>query len=67
MKITPTAFNLADKLTYTIEEVEKDRHFRIKFTTLPGTTGRINGFLNLKTNYPQKPEVAIRVRGRFQK
>lgn len=67
LKITPTAFNLTEKLTYTIEEAEKDRHFKIKFKSLPGTTGRVNGFLKLQTNYPQKPELTIWVRGRFEK
>jgi len=67
LKITPTAFNLAEKMTYSIEEAEKDRHFKIKFKSLPGTTGSLNGFLKLKTNYPEKPEVTIWVRGRFQK
>jgi hypothetical protein len=67
LQITPTAFNLTGKLTYAIEEAEKDRHFKITFRSLPGTTGRVNGFLKLKTNYPQKPEVTIWVRGIFQK
>jgi len=67
LKITPTAFNLAKKMTYSIEETEKDRHFKIKFKSLPGSTGSLNGFLKLKTNYPEKPEVTIWVRGRFQK
>ena len=67
LKITPEAFNLKEKMTYAIEEAEKERHFKIKFKSLPGTTGNVNGFLKLKTNYPQKPEVTIWVRGRFQK
>jgi hypothetical protein len=67
LKITPTAFSLTGKMSYTIEEPEKDRHFRIRFSSLPGITGRIDGFLKLKTNYPQKSDITIWVRGRFEK
>ncbi len=67
LKLTPVDFNLAEKLTYTIEEVEKDRKFYIRFTSIPGPPGPYHGFLKLKTNYPEKPEIMIQIRGMVKK
>lgn len=63
LELTPTKFNLAEKLTYTIEEIEKGRHFQIRFTTLPGPPQTYRGYLKLKTNYPETPKITIRVSG----
>ena len=65
MKLTPIQFSLDDKVTYTIEEIEKDRKFRIRFKSIPGPPKTYTGFLKLKTNYPEKPEITVRIRGRF--
>lgn len=67
LTLTPSEFNLEEKLTYTVEEIEKGRKFRIRFTSIPGPPQTYHGFLNLKTNYPEKPEINIRIRGRFVK
>ena len=67
LTLTPEGFNLEGKLTYRIEEIEKGRRFKIHFTSIPGPSQRFNGFLNLKTNYPEKPIINIRIRGRFLK
>ena len=63
----PSQFNLEGKLTYTVEEIEKGRRFKIRFTSIPGPPQTYHGFLNLKTNYPEKPILNIRIRGRFIK
>jgi len=65
--LTPDQFNLEGKLTYTVEEVEKGRRFIIRFTSIPSPPQTYQGFLNLKTNYPEKPFINIRIRGRFAK
>jgi hypothetical protein len=67
LKLTPTKFTLSEKLTYTVEEIEKGRRFRISFTSIPGPHQTYRGFLKLKTNYPEKPEITLWVRGRIQK
>lgn len=67
LKLTPTKFTLSEKLTYTMEEIEKGRRFRIRFTSIPGPHQTYRGFLKLKTNYPEKPEITLWVRGRIQK
>jgi len=35
------------------------------FTNIPGVVGAYMGFLNLKTNYNEKPVVNIRISARF--
>ena len=65
LKIEPISFDLADKVTYRIEDVEKDRIYRIHFSNIPGTLNYYRGMLKLKTNYSIKPEIVIWVRGRF--
>ena len=66
LTLTPEDFNLEGKLTYRIEEIEKGRRFKILFTNIPGPSQGFHGFLNLKTNYPEKPIIDIRIRGRFR-
>jgi len=58
-------FSLDGRVTYTIREVEKGRTFRIMFQALPGSAGSFRGYLNLKTNYPEKPLLNIKIIGRF--
>jgi hypothetical protein len=65
--LDPAQFNLEGKLAYTLEEVEEGRLFRVSFTSIPGSRRTYQGFLKLRTNYPEKPEIVIRIRGRFEK
>jgi len=65
--LSPTGFNLEGKLTYTLEEIEKGRRFKIRFTSIPGPSQTYYGYLNLKTNYPEMPEITIRIMGQFVK
>ncbi len=67
LKLEQSHFNLGKEVTYRIEEVELGRVFRIHFTSIPGPVETYRGVLKLKTNYPEKPEIIIRIRGKFQK
>jgi len=67
LDIKPAGFNLKDKLTYRIEEVQKGKLFRIYFTNVPDAAGSFNGFLQLTTNYDDTPEIRISLNGVFQK
>ena len=67
LKLSPVEFNLGDKLSYTIEEIEKGKKFRIRFKSIPGPPQTYTGFLKIKTNYPEKPEITVRIRGRIGK
>jgi hypothetical protein len=65
LTLTPTQFNLEGKLTYAVEEIEEGRQYQIRFENIPGSMNQYQGFLKLKTNYPERPEVTIRIRARF--
>jgi hypothetical protein len=67
LDIKPGSFNLKDKMTYRIEEVQKGKLFRIYFTSLPEAAGIFNGVLVLMTNYDDTPEMRIPLNGNFQK
>jgi len=64
LTLTAGQFNLSEKLTYTITEIEEGRIFRIRFTSIPGPPQAYRGFLKVKTNYPEKPEITIWIKGR---
>lgn len=65
LKLEEGSFDLGTKLTYTIEEVEAGRFFRIRFATIPGPPGNYRGVLRLKTNYPERPQIAIPIMARL--
>ena len=67
LTLTPGYFNLTEKLTYSIKELETGKKFQIRFATIPGPPQSYSGFLRLKTNYPEKPEMTIRIKVRIQK
>jgi hypothetical protein len=66
LTLTPYQFNLAEKLIYSIEEIEPGKRFRIHFKTIPTSPQTYRGLLKLKTNYPEKPEITLWIRGRVQ-
>ena len=59
LRLEEVGFNLSTKVTYAIEEVEAGRFFRLRFTTIPGPPGNYRGVLRLKTNYPERLQIAI--------
>jgi len=67
LTLEETQFTLSEKLTYTIEELEPGKYFRIHFMSIPGKVGIYRGVLKLKTNYSEKPEVIIRITVQFRK
>jgi hypothetical protein len=67
LSLHPGRFDLEGTVRYALEEVEKGRTFRIRFISIPGTEQTYQGRLSLKTNYPEKPEITIRIRGKFRK
>ncbi|MBN1103361.1 MAG: hypothetical protein JXL84_08120, partial [Deltaproteobacteria bacterium] len=67
LRLEPSFFDLEGKVAYTLEEVQPGKCYRAHFTSQPGRPGIYYGFLKLKTNYPERPEVSIRIRGKFRK
>jgi len=66
LELTPHQFTLKDKVTYSIQEIEKGKRYEVRFTSLPGAS-HYRGVLRLKTNYPEKPEIVFLIIGRFWK
>lgn len=67
LTLIPVAFDLEGKVDYAVEEVRKGRRFRVRFTSIPGPPQTYRGLLRLKTNYPEKPIITVRIKGRFIK
>jgi hypothetical protein len=65
--LTPGHFDLTEKLTYSIEEIEKGKRFQIRFTTTNSSAQSFRGSLKLNTNYPEKPEITVWINVRIQK
>lgn len=67
LTLEPTHFDLNSRVIFRMEEVEPGKTFVIHFTNIPGPDEIYHGFLKLKTNYPEKPEISIRIRGKFRR
>lgn len=67
LALEPVNFHLLEKVTYKVEEIERGRRFKVRFTSIPGPAGTFRGSLRLKTNYAEKPFVEIKIRGRIGK
>lgn len=67
LELTAGEFNLSKKVTYTVEKPEEDGVFLVRFVSIPGPPQSYHGFLKLMTNYPEKPEITIKIRGRINK
>lgn len=67
LELEPEFFDLGTKVAYRIEEVNKGKVYRIRFTTIASREEIFHGVLRLKTNYPEKPEISISVRGKFKR
>jgi hypothetical protein len=63
LTLTPVKFTLDGKASYEIEEVEKGRRFLISFRSESNAQQKYQGYLKLGTNYPEKPDITIRIRG----
>lgn len=63
--LTPERFTLSGKVTYSIAEIEKGRRYRVTFQNVPGPAVNYRGFLSLKTNLAEKPDVTLWIIGRF--
>jgi len=65
LTLEPVHFDLQDKVVYTLEEIEPGIKYTVHFSNVQDLSGTSFGLLRLKTNYPEKPEVSIRIRCRF--
>jgi hypothetical protein len=63
LALVPERFDLEGKASYSIEEIEKGKFFRVLFRNVPAFREKYQGILVLRTNYPENPELTIRVMG----
>ena len=63
--LTPSQFTLSGKVIYSISEIEKEKRYKVTFQNVAGKRENYRGFLKLKTNFPEKPEVTLWIVGRF--
>jgi len=67
LELTPEQYTLGGKVSYIIRELEKGKKFRIIFTNTNTSPGSYYGYLRLKTNYQEDPQITIRIRCRILK
>ena len=65
LSLEPVRFTLEGKMNYQIEEIEKGRFFKVYFQATEGLSGAFSGYLQFKTNYPEKPVIRITISGRI--
>ena len=65
LKLEPVDYTLDKKVTFSIEELTKEKHYRVTFTSIPNVGNSYRGLLRFRTSYPEKPELMIYVRGNF--
>ncbi len=65
LELTPEQYTLGERVSYQLSELQKGRKFRLTFTSESTAPGAFYGYLRLKTNYKEKPEITIPIRGRI--
>ena len=63
LDLTPAEFDLVGKAEYEIESVQEGRVYKVVLRSVPGKAENYRGILVLKTNYPERPEIMIIIRG----
>jgi len=61
--LEPSDFSLSEKVEFSIEALEAGKKYRITFKNINGSADRFRGILKIKTNYEEKPELTIFVKG----
>jgi hypothetical protein len=63
--LTPEQFTLSGKVTYSLSEIEKGKRYQVTFQNVARKGESYRGYLKLKTNFPEKPDVTIWIIGRL--
>jgi hypothetical protein len=63
--LTAKQFSLGGKINYRIDEIEQGKRFRVSFSNIPGQIGKFLGVLKMNTNFPEKPEIAVRISAQY--
>ena len=65
LTLAPGPFSLEGKVAYEIREVLEGRVFHVRFRDVSGASEDYKGYLNLMTNYPEKPVINVPIIARF--
>jgi hypothetical protein len=63
LEIAVVSVSIPEKITVELIEVEKGRSYQVKIKNKVDQQTTYNGLVKLSTNYPEKPELLIRVTG----
>lgn len=60
------SLSLPNKVSYELKTVEEGRVYQVVLQNISKKPDRYSGLLTLKTNYPEKPDIAIRIFGHIR-
>lgn len=61
--LEPVKLSLPNKVTYDLKTIEEGRAYQVTFRNISKKRDKYNGFLKLKTNYTNKPQITAMVFG----
>jgi hypothetical protein len=64
--LEPVRLSLAERVAYELKTIEKGSTYQAVFRNISKKERKYNGFLTLKTNYAEKPEISIRFVGHIK-
>lgn len=64
--LEPVKLSLSGRIAYELKTIEKGQVYQAVFRNISTEERKYNGFLTLKTNYPEKPEISIRFVGHIE-
>ena len=67
LRLKPDQFDLEKIMSFEIKEIEAGKEYQLIFLVNPTSPGLFRGALKLRTNYPEKPEITIPIRGAITK
>lgn len=63
LTLEPVKLSLPKKVAYELKPIEQGRVYQVVLRNISQKKDKYSGFMTLKTNYPQKPEITIRFLG----
>jgi len=66
LTLKPSKFSISNKVDYEIKTIEEGKVYSLTFRDKLRQKGKYRGILEIKTNYPKKPKLKIRVYGNIK-
>jgi hypothetical protein len=66
LALQAVSLSLPDKVSYELKTVEEGRVYQVVMRNMSKEADRYKGLFTLKTNYPEKPYIAIRIFGQIR-